>query len=92
MRISSSPFGALPITYVGHSPICDVVVHDSYVYINQAVGTMLSGRIGPTLPTLPTLPTVLDHRRFAHWLRGVASALRHSGAVALQPVTAAAAA
>jgi serine/threonine protein phosphatase 1 len=82
VRISTAPFGRLPITYVGHSPNCDIVVHDSYVYIDQGVGNPSSRGIGPTLPTL------LDHRRFVHWLRGVASARRRSGAAASQPLTA----
>jgi serine/threonine protein phosphatase 1 len=59
VHVSDRPLGALPITYVGHSPIEQIVVHDSYVYIDQGVGTTASRRMGPTLPT------VLDHRRFA---------------------------
>lgn len=64
----------MPITYVGHSPTEHIVVHDSYVYVDQGVGTTSSRRAGPTLPTL------LDHRRFAHWLHGVASTRDRSGA------------
>ncbi len=74
VRISGAPLGVLPITYVGHSPVEQIVVHNSYVYIDQGVGSTTSRRAGPTLPT------VLDHRRFAHWLQGVASARERSGA------------
>lgn len=81
VHISAVPLGALPITYVGHSPVEHIVVHDSYVYIDQGVGATTSRRAGPTLPT------VLDHRRFAHWLRGVASA-RDQVHAAVQPIDA----
>lgn len=68
VNVSSSPIGELPITYVGHSRIRQIIVHDSYVYIDQGVcaPTPKRGRSTP--------PTVLNHRRFAHWLNGVASA------------------
>lgn len=67
VQISASPMSALPITYVGHSPVEHIVVHDSYVYIDQGVCAPTSKRADPTLPT------VLDHRRFAYWLNGVAT-------------------
>lgn len=75
VRLSARPFGELPITYVGHSPIEQIVVHDSYVYIDQGVCAAGSKR------SAATLPTVLDHRRFSHWLRGVASARDRARAV-----------
>ncbi|MDL2339373.1 MAG: metallophosphoesterase [Pseudomonadota bacterium] len=68
VQISPSPIGALPITYVGHSPSRDIIVHDSYIYIDQGVCAPTSKR------TDPTLPTVLEHRRFASWLHGAATA------------------
>ena len=68
VQISPSPIGSLPITYVGHSPIRHIIVHDSYVYIDQGVCAPTPKR------TAPTPPTVLDHRRFAYWLNGVAMA------------------
>ena len=67
VQISPSPIGELPITYVGHSPIRHIIVHDSYVYIDQGV-------CAPTRRADPTPPTLLDHRRFAYWLSGVAIA------------------
>lgn len=67
VQISASPIGALPITYVGHSPVRHIVVHDSYVYIDQ-------GACAPTPKRAdPTPPTVLDHRQFAYWINGVAT-------------------
>lgn len=78
LRISDSPIGDLPITYVGHSPVAPIIVHDSYVYIDQGVGGASSRRAESRLPT------VLDHRRFAYWLGGVASA-RGRPAAAQQP-------
>jgi len=68
VRVSPTPWGALPITYVGHSPLPHVTVHNSYVYIDQGVCGRASKR------AFPTMPTVLDHRRFAYWLGGVATA------------------
>jgi serine/threonine protein phosphatase 1 len=67
VQVSAAPMGRLPITYVGHSPLRDVTVHNSYVYIDQGVGARETGHA-------PRPPTVLDHRRFAYWLGGVASA------------------
>ena len=68
VQISSSPMGELPVTYVGHSPVRQITVHDSYVYIDQGVCAP-SPKLGVT-----TLPTVIDHRRFSYWLHGVAAA------------------
>jgi serine/threonine protein phosphatase 1 len=82
VRISDTPLGALPITYVGHSPVAQIVVHESYVYIEQGVGTTSSRRAAATLPT------VLDHHRFVHWLKGVSCA-RERGGAPLQPLMAA---
>lgn len=68
VQLSSSPMGELPITYVGHSPVRQITVHDSYVYIDQGVCAESPKQAAPTPPT------VLDHRRFAYWLHGVAAA------------------
>jgi serine/threonine protein phosphatase 1 len=67
VRVSATPFGDLPITYVGHSPLRHVTVHDSYVYVDQRV-------CAPAGRAEAQPPTMLDHRRFAFWLRGVATA------------------
>jgi serine/threonine protein phosphatase 1 len=80
VRISRSPIGRLPITYVGHCPLRDMTVHNSYVYIDQGIGFRR-----PEQGSAPTPPTVLDHQRFAYWLKGVATA--RSGA-ALEPMRA----
>jgi hypothetical protein len=69
VRVSAAPLGTLPITYVGHSPLRQVTVHDSYVYVDQRV-------CAPTQRAQPQPPTVLDHRKFAFWLRGVMTAHR----------------
>jgi hypothetical protein len=69
VQISPTPLGGLPITYVGHSPMEHVTVHNSYVYIDQCVGARTSKRAADQVP-----PTVLDHRKFAYWLGGVATA------------------
>jgi serine/threonine protein phosphatase 1 len=68
VQVSPTPLGELPITYVGHSPLRHVTVHNSYVYIDQGVCAETSKRAAHTPPT------VLDHRRFAYWLGGVATA------------------
>jgi serine/threonine protein phosphatase 1 len=70
VRISASPMGSLPITYAGHSPSRRIVVHDSYVYIDQGVCAATHKRIEPTPPT------VVEHRRFARWLDGATAARR----------------
>ena len=68
VQISPTPLGELPITYVGHSPSRHVTVHNSYVYIDQGVCARASKR------AVDAPPTVLDHRKFAYWLGGVALA------------------
>jgi serine/threonine protein phosphatase 1 len=68
VQVSPSPIGKLPITYVGHSPFRQIIVHDSHVFIDQGVCVPTHKRADATLPT------VLDHRRFAYWLNGVATA------------------
>jgi serine/threonine protein phosphatase 1 len=78
VQISGSPIGALPITYVGHSPVQHIVVHDSYVYIDQGVCAPTPKRADATPPT------VLDHRRFAYWVNGVAK-VRQGSSQALLP-------
>lgn len=67
VRVSDSPLGEVPLTYVGHSPVRDITIHNSYVYIDQGV-CLRSSKHGATIP-----PTVLDHREFAHWVGGVAT-------------------
>jgi serine/threonine protein phosphatase 1 len=68
VQISPTPLSDIPITYAGHSPVRDVTVHNSYVYIDQGVCAR-TAKHGTHTP-----PTVLDHRKFAYWLGGVASA------------------
>ncbi|MPZ46480.1 MAG: hypothetical protein GEV05_24460 [Betaproteobacteria bacterium] len=67
VQISDTPIGALPITYVGHSPIRHVTVHNSYVYIDQGV------RVHPGRSECRP-PTVIDHAKFSFWLGGVVTA------------------
>jgi serine/threonine protein phosphatase 1 len=73
VQISPTPLAEIPITYAGHSPVRDVTVHNSYVYIDQGVCARTAKRAAPTPPT------VLDHRKFAYWLGGVATARGRSG-------------
>ena len=68
VQISQTPLAEIPITYAGHSPVRAVTVHNSYVYIDQGVCAR------PAKRAAHTLPTVLDHRKFAYWLGGVATA------------------
>lgn len=68
VRVSSSPLGCMPITYVGHSPMSQITVHNSYVYIDQGVSLRSAKR------SVGAATTVLNHHRFAYWLGGVASA------------------
>lgn len=68
VRVSDAPLGDLPWTYVGHSPLRDVTVHNSYIYIDQGVC------LRPSKHAPPILPTLLDHRQFARWIGGVAMA------------------
>jgi len=79
VQISKTPLGELPITYVGHSPLRHVTVHNSYVYIDQGVCARTSKR------ATHTPPTVLDHRRFAYWLGGVATARGGPTAASTRP-------
>ncbi len=67
VQISNRPIGELPITYVGHSRIRHVTVHNSYVYIDQGV------QAHPD-PSERRPPTVIDHAKFAFWLGGVVTA------------------
>lgn len=68
VQISQTPLAEIPITYAGHSPVRDVTVHNSFVYIDQGVCARTAKR------ATPTPPTVLDHRKFSYWLGGVATA------------------
>jgi serine/threonine protein phosphatase 1 len=72
VRISQTPLAEIPITYAGHSPVREVTVHNSYVYIDQGVCARSAKR------ATHTPPTVLDHRKFAYWLGGVATARRRA--------------
>jgi serine/threonine protein phosphatase 1 len=78
VRISPTPMADIPITYAGHSPVRDVTVHNSYVYIDQGVCSRTSKRADQASLT------VLDHRKFAYWLGGVASARGHAAHGALR--------
>lgn len=82
VHVSPRPLGRMAMTYVGHSPLAHVLVHDSLVYIDQGVGVRPSGE--------RRLPTVLDHRQFAYWLGGVTMA-RGQEASAARPLDAKAA-
>ena len=73
VQLSHRPIGRLPLTYVGHSRLPEVTVHNSYVYIDQGVCASAAARGGDARP-----PTVLEHRSFARWLRGVAVAQGHA--------------
>lgn len=76
VQISDSPLGELPITYVGHSRIRHVTVHNSYVYIDQGVGEHpVKAQRRP--------PTVIDHTRFSFWLGGVVTARERMPATAV---------
>ena len=72
--ISETPVGELPITFVGHTPVRHITVHNSYVHIDQGV-SMASLKQPSARP-----PTVVDPLNFAHWLRGVAMARRQATA------------
>jgi len=79
VQISHTPLAELPITYAGHSPVRHVTVHNSYVYIDQGVCAPSSKRAAH----IP--PTVLDHRKFAYWLGGVATALGRAAPASIRP-------
>jgi serine/threonine protein phosphatase 1 len=68
VRLSQTPLGDIPITYAGHSPVRDVTVHNSYVYIDQGVCARMAKR------GEHSQLTVLEHRQFASWLAGAATA------------------
>lgn len=72
IKVSDTPFGSLPLTYVGHSPVGEVVVHNSYVYIDQGVSMQAACKLRASGPT------VLLHREFSYWLKGVVSARARS--------------
>lgn len=78
VRVSTQPLGRLPITYAGHSPVREVTVHNSHVYIDLGAGSPSARRAGRSVPA------VLEHGRFARWLLGVAAA---RGALPRQPLT-----
>jgi serine/threonine protein phosphatase 1 len=67
VHVSATPLTLMPITYVGHSPMRQITVHKSYVYIDQGVCLRSTKRTQRP-------PTVLEHRHFAHWLHGVSTA------------------
>ena len=70
IRISDCAFRSLNLTYVGHSPVREVLIHNSYIYIDQGVCQR-----PPRWPESKA-PTVVDHGQFSTWLHGVASAWR----------------
>lgn len=79
VQISQTPLSDLPITYAGHSPVRHVTVHNSYVYIDQGVCVQSSKRAAHVPPT------VLDHREFAYWLGGVATARERAVRASIRP-------
>jgi serine/threonine protein phosphatase 1 len=76
VQISETPVGDLPITYVGHSPIRLVTVHNSYVYIDQGICQRSAIQQGTARQL-----TILDHSQFSRWLQGVATARGGKSAV-----------
>jgi hypothetical protein len=70
VQLTESPMAEMPLTYVGHSPLRNITVHNSYVYIDQGVCLRQSKQSCEGRP-----PTVLDHAAFASWLNGVTTAL-----------------
>jgi serine/threonine protein phosphatase 1 len=83
VHVSPTPFGRSPMTYVGHTPTRHVTVHNSHVHIDQGVCEQGSKR------SLATVPTVLDHREFASWLEGVATARTRTATASDRPFQAA---
>ena len=81
-RISETPFADLFLTYVGHSPVREVLVHNSYIYIDQGVCPR------PTRRQVARPPTVVDHAQFSSWLQGVATARRPEPACGRAPAKA----
>lgn len=74
VQVSEAALGPLPLTYVGHSRLRDVTVHNSHVYVDQGV----MARKAVQRP-----PTVLEHLPFAWWVRGAARAHADHGPDAL---------
>ena len=68
VRLSRRLNGPMPLTYVGHSPLAEITVHQSHVYIDQRV-CEADRKGGPA-----SLPTVVEHQAFGAWLRGVSVA------------------
>lgn len=62
VQLAGEVHGELPLTYVGHSPVQHVTVHNSYVYIEQGFSRAVLRGHGQAMPTL------LEHARFAQWL------------------------
>lgn len=62
VHLTDTPLGSLPLTYVGHSPVRQITVHNSYVYIEQ--GATRVAQAGHTSAAL----TLLEHARFSNWL------------------------
>jgi hypothetical protein len=71
VQISETPVAEIPMTYVGHSPVRHVTVHNSYIYIDQGVCQRSTALQGDERQL-----TILDHSPFSRWLRGVATARR----------------
>jgi hypothetical protein len=67
VRLTATPLSALPLTYVGHSPVREISVHKSHVYIDQRV----CAHVGKDDASRP--PTLVDHRSFARWLPSAAA-------------------
>jgi serine/threonine protein phosphatase 1 len=69
VQTSERAMGDLHMTYVGHSPVRNVTVHNSYIYIDRGV----CGR--PVCAhDVQRPPTLLDHAQFSRWLTGVETA------------------
>lgn len=80
VQLSATPLAERPLTYVGHSPVRRITVHRACIHIDQGV---FAGNLRGTARSGAIAPTVLDHRQFAYWLAGVASA--HCAPAALRP-------
>ena len=74
VHLTESPLVDMPLTYVGHSPVRNITVHNSHVYIDQGVCLRQSKQSCEGRP-----PTVLDHAAFASWLDGATTALARAG-------------
>lgn len=73
VRLGAQAIAAVPgpLRYVGHSPLPEVTVHHSHVYIDQRAS------LREARP-----PTVLEHRPFARWLSGATVARSRALAIA----------